>query len=123
LLCSSKTRHYENDKDVLVVLSDIRLCSNSQQTILTNNSRTVVKIKGIVVNSADNKALSGSVIVLKSETGKILHTITSSADGSFSASIPKHLKINIKISYLGYNDYNSEITSLENEDLDLGRIS
>jgi hypothetical protein len=31
---------------------------------------TAVKIKGIVVNSADNKALSGSVIVLKSETEK-----------------------------------------------------
>lgn len=83
----------------------------------------VVKIKGIVVNSADNKALSGSVIVLQSETGKVLHTITSSADGSFSASIPKHMKINIKISYLGYNDYTYETTSLENEDLDLGRIS
>ncbi|WP_407506311.1 TonB-dependent receptor domain-containing protein [Elizabethkingia miricola] len=84
---------------------------------------TVVKIKGIVTNSADNKVLSGSVIVLKSETGKVLHTITSSADGSFSASIPKHLKINIKISFLGYNDYNSEAINLENEDVDLGRIS
>lgn len=52
-----------------------------------------------------------------------MHTITSSADGSFSISIPKQLKINIKISYLGYNDYNSETMSVEDEDLDLGRIS
>ncbi|MEN5132815.1 outer membrane beta-barrel protein [Elizabethkingia anophelis] len=83
----------------------------------------VVKIKGIVVNSTDNKALSGSAIILKTEDGKALHTITSSADGSFSISIPKQLKINIKISYLGYNDYNSETMSVEDEDLDLGRIS
>ncbi|HFK5565012.1 TPA: carboxypeptidase regulatory-like domain-containing protein [Elizabethkingia anophelis] len=83
----------------------------------------VVKIKGTVVNSTDNKALSGSAIILKTEDGKALHTITSSADGSFSISIPKQLKINIKISYLGYNDYNSETMSVEDEDLDLGRIS
>ncbi|MCT3728480.1 TonB-dependent receptor [Elizabethkingia anophelis] len=83
----------------------------------------IVKIKGIVVSSIDNKALPGSAIVLKTEDGKVLHTITSSADGSFSISIPKQLKINIKISYLGYNDYNSEAINLENEDLDLGRIS
>lgn len=95
----------------------------SASAMAQSNKDKPLKVKGIVVSSADNIGLPATTIVLKSESGEVLSTVASGRDGSFSISVRSVPKINVKVSYLGYNDYNSGIIDLKNEDLDLGRIS
>lgn len=99
------------------------LLVTSAGTMGQSNKSTPLSVKGIVVISADNIGLPATTIVIKSESGEILSTVASDRDGSFSIAVRSVTKISIKISYLGYVDYNSGLINLKNEDLDLGRIS
>lgn len=99
------------------------LLVTSASAMAQSNKDKPLSVKGIVVSSADNIGLPATTIVLKSESGEILSTVASDRDGSFSIGVRSVTKISIKISYLGYVDYNSGLINLKNEDLDLGRIS
>ncbi|NII83228.1 TonB-dependent receptor [Pedobacter sp. SG908] len=85
-----------------------------------NNSLTTVK--GVVVSKSDNLTLPATTIVLRTESGDLLVTVASGNDGAFSAKVKSVPRIKIQISYIGYNDYHSDVIAVKGEVLDLGRM-
>lgn len=84
--------------------------------------RDEVKIEGTVLRSSENISLAGSSVVVKDDSGRIAGSTTTGKDGKFHIKAKPFSTIIVVINYIGYNEYNSGIIAIKQEDLDLGRI-
>ncbi len=74
-------------------------------------------IKGQILSSEESYPLSYAHISINEQPFGYTNE-----DGEFNISIENEANCTIKISFLGYEDYNSQFTILENEIIDLGKI-
>lgn len=80
-------------------------------------------IKGVVIDSASNKALDFVTLILTSDKGAVLKTITSGGDGRFTFSVESSGRYQVHLSYMGYANFSSAVISVkEGATMDLGRI-
>jgi outer membrane cobalamin receptor len=74
-------------------------------------------VKGILVDSQNGEVLIGATVVVE---GTSIGTATA-LDGSFSITVPSG-KQKLILSYIGYVEFTKEITSIQGEEMDLGKI-
>ncbi|QIY92688.1 TonB-dependent receptor [Chryseobacterium gallinarum] len=90
--------------------------------VMAQTAANEVEIKGTVISGNENVVLAGSTVVIKNADGRMVSSMNTRKDGTFSLKVKPLTTITVVINYIGFNDYNSGAITMKQEDIDLGRI-